>query len=151
MRMTRMGTQPYQDSNGACKQNLKYFVLMTNIIDSGRIIMEANIPPVIIPMWLTGFEKVMPEGRPFPYKYMPQFGTHISITFGNPLDTNDIQDTLGLVHQIKSRPQDGDPAFKSESEKELDDIRSNITEIIRTAVLVLGRKVSGPTLSKFPT
>jgi monolysocardiolipin acyltransferase len=149
MRMTRMGTQPYQDSNGACKQNLRYFVLMTNIIDSGRIIMEANIPPIIIPMWLTGFEKVMPEGRPFPYKYMPQFGTHISITFGDPLNKNDIQDTLGLAHKIKPRPQD--PAFKSESETELDDVRLDITEIIRTAVLVLGRKVSGPTLSKFPT
>jgi len=115
----------------------------------GRIIMEANIPPIIIPMWLTGFEKVMPEGRPFPYKYMPQFGTHISITFGDPLNKNDIQDTLGLAHKIKPRPQD--PAFKSESETELDDVRLDITEIIRTAVLVLGRKVSGPTLSKFPT
>ena len=117
---------------------------MTNINDSGRIIMDANIPPVIIPMWLTGFEKVMPEGRPFPYKYMPRFGAHISITFGDPLDTNDIQDTLGFVHKIKP-PQAGDnPAT------ELDDVRSEITEIIRTAVLVLGRKVSGPTLSKFP-
>ena len=112
--------------------------------------MEANIPPIVIPMWLTGFEKVMPEGRPFPYKYMPRFGTHTSITFGDPLDTNDIQDTLGSVHKIKSRPQVGDPALKSESDTELDNVRSDITEIIRTAVLVLGRKVSGPTLSKLP-
>lgn len=121
---------------------------MINIIGSGRIVMEANIPPIIIPMWLTGFEKVMPEGRPFPYKYMPRFGTHISITFGDPLDTSDIQEALRMVHKIKSRPQAEDPVLKSESETELDNVRSDITEMIRTAVLVLGKKVSGPTLSK---
>ncbi|KAF8738181.1 hypothetical protein AX14_011598 [Amanita brunnescens Koide BX004] len=114
----------------------------------GRIVMEANIPPIIIPMWLTGFEKVMPEGRPFPYKYMPRFGTHISITFGDPLDTSDIQEALRMAHKIKSRPQAEDPVLKSESETELDNVRSDITEMIRTAVLVLGKKVSGPTLSK---
>ncbi|CDO68529.1 hypothetical protein BN946_scf184998.g26 [Trametes cinnabarina] len=86
----------------------------------GRIIMEAQRPPVIIPMWLTGeppllcamelstqgqatnisgFDKLMPEGRPFPYKYFPKPGAALSITFGDPVPTKTIQDALGsLVH-----------------------------------------------------
>ncbi|OBZ72760.1 putative lysophosphatidylcholine acyltransferase [Grifola frondosa] len=32
----------------------------------GRMLMEAVKPPVIIPMWLTGFDKLMPEAAHFP-------------------------------------------------------------------------------------
>jgi monolysocardiolipin acyltransferase len=129
-----------------------------DVISSGRIVMEANIPPVIIPMWLTGFDKIMPEGRSFPYKYMPRLGTHISITFGDPLDTNDTREAFRLAHKImknKSQSQarettgritsNGSPVFGSGAE--LDNVRSNISEVIRHAVLVLGKKVSGPMLS----
>ncbi len=129
---------------------------MIDIISSGRIVMEANIPPVIIPMWLTGFDKMMPEGRSFPYKYMPRLGTHISITFGDPLNTDDTREAFRLARTImknKSRSQAREttgqvasyesPAFGSGAE-----LRSNITEVIRHAVLVLGKKASGPMLSK---
>ncbi|KAI0337889.1 acyltransferase-domain-containing protein [Trametopsis cervina] len=67
----------------------------------GRILMEAHRPPMIIPMWLTGFEKLMPEGRSFPYKYLPRRGVALTITFGEPVPEADIKAALEsrLPHQ----------------------------------------------------
>lgn len=51
-----MALHIYRDSNGVCT----YFTLQhqipshSNVPLSGRIIMETNVPPLIIPMWLTG-------------------------------------------------------------------------------------------------
>ncbi|KAH8105289.1 acyltransferase-domain-containing protein [Cristinia sonorae] len=64
----------------------------------GRIIMEARKPPLILPMWLTGFEDLMPEGRPFPYKFLPRRGVDLSITFGAPIPNTDI------IQALNSRP-----------------------------------------------
>ncbi|KAF8631273.1 hypothetical protein AX15_002599 [Amanita polypyramis BW_CC] len=123
----------------------------------GRIIMEANVLPVIIPVWLTGFDRVMPEGRPFPYKYIPHLGAHLSITFGDPLPTDDIREALArrkFRNGYYRAQAEGDMerttvhenSLDSISNKELDWMRSEITEVIRHAVLHLGRKVSGPML-----
>ncbi|KAI0084577.1 acyltransferase-domain-containing protein [Irpex rosettiformis] len=60
----------------------------------GRILMEAKRPPVIIPMWLTGFDKLMPEGRSFPFKYFPRRGVALSVTFGEPVREADIKAAL---------------------------------------------------------
>ncbi|KAI0740387.1 acyltransferase-domain-containing protein [Earliella scabrosa] len=70
----------------------------------GRIIMEAEKAPVIIPMWLTGFDKLMPEGRPFPYKFLPRPGAALSVTFGKPVPAQDIQDTLAMLVQQRRMP-----------------------------------------------
>ncbi|KAF8674600.1 Acyltransferase protein [Rhizoctonia solani] len=48
----------------------------------GRMIMSTTKTPVIIPMNISGLEKVMPEPRRF--KFLPRPGHHISITFGDP-------------------------------------------------------------------
>ncbi|KAI6035522.1 acyltransferase-domain-containing protein [Pisolithus orientalis] len=50
-----------------------------------RIIIEANILPIIIPMWLTGFDKLMPEGRRFPFKFFPKLGVKLGVAFGDPI------------------------------------------------------------------
>ena len=121
--------------------------------------MEANIPPVIIPVWLTGFDQVMPEGRPFPYKYLPHLGAHLSITFGEPLSAEYTRDVFSLARKMKNDHSDRQAEEDMErstgygnsvnliSSKELDQIRSEITEAIQHAVLALGRKVSGAMLS----
>jgi len=64
----------------------------------GRIIMETNVPPLIIPMWLTGFDKLMPEHRPFPYKYLPKMGIQLGVTFGHPIPPDK---TLNALHKLK--------------------------------------------------
>jgi len=66
--------------------------------------METAEPPVIIPMWLTGFDKLMPEHRPFPWKFIPRLGCKLSVTFGNPLSPQDIQVALRVTsHEDRRR------------------------------------------------
>ncbi len=91
---------------------------------SGRIIMEAQRPPVIIPMWLTGtffrrwssyrvltawppqgFDKLMPEGRSAPFKFFPRPGAALSITFGKPVPSQEIQDTLQTLIRERRIPE----------------------------------------------
>lgn len=107
----------------------------------GRIVMEADIPPVIIPVWLTGFDQVMPEGRPFPYNFMPRLGANISVSFGEPLPPDQARNAIGYGADV------GDDLRHSPSKAEVDRVRSEITNRIRTSVIALGRKVSGPSLS----
>ncbi|KAH9939644.1 acyltransferase-domain-containing protein [Epithele typhae] len=70
----------------------------------GRVIMEAQHAPIIIPMWITGFDKLMPEGRSFPYKYIPQRGAHISVTFGEPVLADELRDTLSTLISRRGIP-----------------------------------------------
>lgn len=96
--------------------------------DSGRILMETSVPPVIIPIWLTGkfsiyfqivlpyvyvpvgFDKLMPEGRPSPYKFFPRLGAELSVTIGDPLLMEDIRATLAV---LSTDPVDGLHCSKS--------------------------------------
>ncbi|KJA24599.1 hypothetical protein HYPSUDRAFT_38656 [Hypholoma sublateritium FD-334 SS-4] len=101
----------------------------------GRILMEAKIQPVIIPMWLTGFEKLMPVGRPFPYNYFPRPGGHLTITFGEPVSRNEISQALNDFRN--------DGLYTAEHVSE---VRRNVTSILHRGVESLGRSVSGPLL-----
>lgn len=56
-----------------------------------RMVLEAKALPTVVPIWITGFDKMMPEPREKP-KWLPRFGGDVSITFGEP-----ITDQLGPV------------------------------------------------------
>jgi len=86
--------------------------------------MEAKQPPIVVPMWLTGFDRVMPEGRPFPYKYLPRFGTQISVSFGDPIPLEDLQGALS--------GREGEKAT-----------RISVTALVHDHVERLGRTVTG--------
>ncbi|KAI9574989.1 acyltransferase-domain-containing protein [Boletus coccyginus] len=147
---------------------------------TGRIIMETNVPPLIIPMWLTGFDKLMPEHRPFPYKYLPKMGVQLGVTFGDPIPPDkimvalnalrrpkctslfpDVIDTLnrsGLCNALHVRgwlegahvQAGGSPLVEREGAGPRAQIRSEVTAIIQRAVEDLGRTVSGHTLGLPP-
>ncbi|KAI0027949.1 acyltransferase-domain-containing protein [Vararia minispora EC-137] len=95
----------------------------------GRIVMETPRPPMIIPMWITGFDKLMPEGRGFPFNFIPHFGAKLSVTFGDP--HGKMKRDLG-------------------SDEESRDVRIAVTEVVQRAVEDLGRSVSGTTLGVKP-
>ena len=87
--------------------------------------MEANSHPTVIPVWLTGFDQLMPEGRKFPYNFLPRAGTDLSITFGEPIPGERLLD-----------------AARSKDTSE-DIIRSELTDVVKKRVELLGRSVSG--------
>lgn len=119
-----------------------------------------------------GFEKLMPEGRPFPYKYLPRRGVALSVTFGEPVSESDVKvalnaralqeefaDRLPLTDQrsadelsSKSRtasgwlgnPKDYQDGRQSEQEvHQTARIRSAVTAVLQRDVEALGRKVMG--------
>lgn len=100
--------------------------------------MEAKLPPVIIPMWITGFDQLMPEGRPFPYNYLPRIGAHLGVTFGNPIAENELLEVLRLnaSQSIASR---GPRAIGPSGDDPYTDlIRQRVTAIIHREVERLG-------------
>ncbi|KAJ7507436.1 acyltransferase-domain-containing protein [Mycena galericulata] len=101
----------------------------------GRVLMEASTLPPILPMWLSGFDALMPEGRAFPYKYFPRLGKHLSVTFGEPLDPRKIEALR---------------ASAGHTDTEIAQTRIAITAAVHHAVEALGRSVSGPLLTRTP-
>jgi len=96
----------------------------------GRILTEAKAQPPVIPMWLTGFDKLMPLDRPFPYNYFPRRGVHLGVNFGDPVPAEEIYEVLA---RSASSP---------------DKIRSDLTALIQRDVESFGRKISGNLLGR---
>ncbi|KAG1753707.1 acyltransferase-domain-containing protein [Suillus paluster] len=134
----------------------------------GRILMETAVPPLIIPMWLTGFDKLMPEHRSFPYKYLPKLGIKLGVTFGDPIPVEEITVALNGLRQGSTvshyrAPRVAEGGAESElgdklclggwagravvragdRTRQMDLVRSDVTAIIQRAVESLGRQVSG--------
>ena len=51
-----------------------------------RLILEPPVCPDIVPMWIEGTDQVMHESRTWP-RFIPRAGKHISVTFGDKIDT----------------------------------------------------------------
>jgi len=96
----------------------------------GRVLTEAKAQPPVIPVWLTGFDQLMPESRPFPYKFLPRQGVHLSINFGDPVPADEI---CAMLANTTSSP---------------DNIRSDLTALVQRNVESLGRNLSGNLLHK---
>ncbi|KLO07405.1 acyltransferase-domain-containing protein [Schizopora paradoxa] len=62
---------------------------------TARIIMEVNHLPTVIPMWISGFNEIMPEPRNFP-RFIPRPGANLTVTFGAPIDHAKITSVLDL-------------------------------------------------------
>ncbi|BEI81193.1 hypothetical protein CcaverHIS002_0203530 [Cutaneotrichosporon cavernicola] len=50
----------------------------------GRIIMDSEVMPEIIPIWISGFDQIMNEHRKWP-RFLPRPGANVSITVGESL------------------------------------------------------------------
>ena len=55
--------------------------------------------------WGLGFDKLMPEGRSAPFKFFPRPGAALSITFGKPVPSQDIQNTLSTLVRERRVPE----------------------------------------------
>lgn len=152
-------------SSGACTYFLTSTILLilTCLVFSGRMLMETPLPPVIIPMWIAGFDTLMPEGRRFPFNFVPRFGANLSVTFGEPIPPEEILSTLqrrtGIpanASQTASSWVARTPVDHAEEglrrdlaiDDESRDIRIAVTDVVQRAVEALGRRVSGDMLGK---
>lgn len=125
-------------------------------------------------LWMTaGFEKLMPEKRPFPSKLFPRRGVPLSITFGEPIPDADIKAALGAhlaaekyedplrmtekrtVDELESRTRTlsgwlGESAVQEtaagnryQEAHEVARVRSAVTAVLQREVEALGRRVCG--------
>ncbi|KAF9268218.1 hypothetical protein L218DRAFT_918649 [Marasmius fiardii PR-910] len=107
----------------------------------GRILTSTKNPPIIIPMWISGFDAVMPERRAFPYKFLPRPGARLSVTFGKPLPLDAVSSIVNGV--TVGRLDEQDPAIKIEREVL---VRTKVTSMVHDAVESLGKSLSEGTL-----
>lgn len=63
-----------------------------------RLILEAPKTPVVVPLWLTGFDQVMPEHRRAP-RFLPRLGAEITVSFGEPIAPALLQPYVDLYTQ----------------------------------------------------
>jgi len=101
------------------------------------MLMETPRPPMVILMWLTvtGFDKLMPEGRRAPWEYLPRplAGALLRLTFGAPLARATLE-----AQQSESKQAD------------VEKTRISLTELVQCAVEDVGRQVSGDLLDGVP-
>jgi monolysocardiolipin acyltransferase len=50
-----------------------------------RLILESDPCPAVVPIWIEGFDKVMPEDRGFP-RWWPRWRKRINVAFGDVAD-----------------------------------------------------------------
>ena len=60
-----------------------------------RMILEADVCPDVVPIWIEGFDQVMNENRGAP-RWLPRWGNDISVTFGEKAD---VEATFGDVRR----------------------------------------------------
>ncbi|PLW06635.1 hypothetical protein PCASD_24149 [Puccinia coronata f. sp. avenae] len=51
-----------------------------------RLVLESTHEPIIVPIWLKGFDHVMPEGRRAPWKMMPRLNQRLAVTISGPIN-----------------------------------------------------------------
>jgi monolysocardiolipin acyltransferase len=104
-------------------------------------------------MSLSGFDALMPEGRPAPYKYLPRPFQSLRVVFGNPLSEDDVRSGLiecasrAVYHDDHSQtgataaiPPWLFDAIKPELDNgrlDLDSMRSEVTALIQKHVEAL--------------
>ncbi|KAJ8086203.1 Lyso-phosphatidylcholine acyltransferase [Marasmius tenuissimus] len=108
----------------------------------GRILTSTALPPVVVPMWITGFDKVMPEERPFPFKYLPRIGARLTVSFGDPLPADAVSSLVDRISAAQREEQD--PTRKIQLDVL---VRTEITAMVHDAVEALGRSRCGDSLT----
>ncbi|WFC98969.1 Lyso-phosphatidylcholine acyltransferase [Malassezia yamatoensis] len=52
-----------------------------------RLFLEPKVMPIVVPIWLTGFDQIMPEHRRAP-RILPRLGANLTVSFGRPIPDN---------------------------------------------------------------
>lgn len=100
----------------------------------GRMLLETGLGslgtfPIILPIWITGLDEMMPEPRGNP-KWMPRPGANVTITFGHPINES--------IEPITKRAKD----FALSTEKSEDE-KDNSHSSSPQSALCLTKKMEG--------
>ncbi|CAG8579508.1 4007_t:CDS:2 [Paraglomus brasilianum] len=80
----------------------------------GRLLMETNNLPIVVPLWHKGLEDVMPEERDNPF--IPLIGKDIKILFGDPIDLKELLAELHEIDETTTRIRITDVIFRAMDE-----------------------------------
>ena len=74
----------------------------------------------------TGFDKLMPEHRPFPRKYFPKMGVRLGVTFGDPIRPHKITDVLDALRGLDLTHSLPDIAEKFDAPSDRSELNSGL-------------------------
>ncbi|BGP36514.1 Lyso-phosphatidylcholine acyltransferase [Rhodotorula kratochvilovae] len=110
-----------------------------------RMLMECERVPLIVPVWIKGFQEVMDEPRVWP-NYLPRRNKDVTILFGEPM--NPLVEPLLAAYKarfpVSWRPGTYDRPVGMDLEDEpheLAAMRSEMAEVMRQGLMRLGERV----------
>jgi len=104
----------------------------------GRILTEVKSAPTIVPVWIKGFERMMPENRGFP-RFIPRKGAEVEMHFGDPASLR--ADVIALRKQWEHRCPIGRKSMNYD-EPALCELRERLTSRVQQEMESLGRRVT---------
>lgn len=104
-----------------------------------RMILEATKPPIVLPIFTTGFENILPEEETASgfQQFVKSIGTEINVSFGKPLDdalVDKYRAEWGSLVEKYSSPDDTDLNDTLKYGEEAQDLRSRLAGELRSAV-----------------
>ncbi|AMD20683.1 HDL061Cp [Eremothecium sinecaudum] len=106
-----------------------------------RLILESTRPPIVVPMFATGFEKIAPESaaNTMVERYLPRnFGANINVTIAKAMDDGIIesfrQEWRQLVEKYYDPKHPTDLSHELRDGKEAQDLRSRLAAVLREHV-----------------
>ncbi|SCV02968.1 LAMI_0H04434g1_1 [Lachancea mirantina] len=115
-----------------------------------RLILETTVPPIVVPMFATGFEKIAPESAAGTLieRYLPQnFGAEINVTVGDPIDDKIIESYRAEWKQLVEKYHDPqnptDLTMELKVGQEAQDLRSRLAAELRTHVAFVRHEQRG--------
>lgn len=114
---------------------------------------ETGEQPIIVPLFIEGFDKIMHESRTFP-RFLPRIGKQVRCTYGAPIDEAKVQPHIDAWNALRKTSLEGQGHGKNKCSHDDDDdaaaaadawldgaeaqkIRRDLTKVIRDAVAAL--------------
>ncbi|AEY99075.1 FAGR254Cp [Eremothecium gossypii FDAG1] len=115
-----------------------------------RMVLESTKPPIIVPIFATGFEKIAPESAAGTVveRYLPRnFGAEINVTIGDTVDDNLIEslraEWRSLVEKYHDPENPTDLTPELRDGQEVRDLRSRVAAILREHVAAIRHENHG--------
>ncbi|KAI0462374.1 hypothetical protein LJB42_003865 [Komagataella kurtzmanii] len=109
---------------------------------ASRLVLEPTVPPIVVPIFSTGFEMIQPESgaENIFERYLPQnYGQEIKVVIGDPVDDKVIEDFRkewkNLCEKKYDRNNPRDLSHELKFGKQAKDLRSRVAAELRQNVL----------------